>query len=232
MLQRENVMIVGETQPFADRYTAGMSLTSHVADYIAQQTFADIVVLGLPKGGMAVAAPIAEGINRPLDFVITRKLVAPHQPQLVIGAVTERGRAFLNKPVIDALGVSDEYIQNSIKEVRLEIEASTAAYRCIVPAVNLVGKTVIVADDNVITGSTMFATLRGLWAERPKNIILAIPVAPRETLMALGDFADHVIALQAPRGSFTCMADYYEAYDTVTEEDVIELLKDYVAIVS
>ncbi len=232
MLQRENVLIVGEKQPFVNRQTAGASLASHVADHIAQLNLEDVIVLGLPRGGMVVASPIAQALGRPLDFVITRKLLAPHQPQLAIGAVTERGRAFLNKPVIDALGVTDDYIQTAIEDERLEIKASTAAYRAIIPATNLAGKTIIVADDNVITGSTMFATLRGLWAERPNNIILAIPVGPRDTLMALGDFADFVIALRAPTQSFTSMKDYYETYNEVTESDVINILQNFVAVAS
>lgn len=232
MLQRENVLIVGEKERFADRHAAGYMLAPYVADQIAHYHVPpeEVVVFGLPRGGMAVAAPIAEALGKPLDFVVTRKLHAPHQRNLVIGAVTERGRAFLNKPVIDALRIPDSFVQEEITREQYAINNSVAAYRQILPASELAGKTVIVADDNVITGSTMFATLRGLWAERPNRIILALPVAPRETLMALGDFADFIIALRAPTGTFNSMKDYFESYDELTEQDVRGMLQELVLL--
>jgi putative phosphoribosyl transferase len=229
MLQRENVRIVGYDGRFPSRHAAGEALATAVSTYLQSHTFGEIVVLGLPRGGIVVAAPIAQALGVPLDFVVTRKLLAPNQPQLAIGAITDPGRAFLNKPVIEALGISEVYIQEEIEREKGEIRMATAAYRSVLPSTSLVGKTVIVADDNVVTGSTMFATLRGLWAERPNNIILAIPIAPRDTLMALGDFADYVITLQAPTRSFSSMVDYYDAYDTVHEQDVVNILQQFVA---
>jgi putative phosphoribosyl transferase len=229
MLQRENVRIVGYDGRFPSRHAAGEALATAVATYLQSHTFGEIVVLGLPRGGIVVAAPIAQALGVPLDFVVTRKLLAPNQPQLAIGAITDPGRAFLNKPVIEALGISEVYIQEEIEREKGEIRMATAAYRSVLPSTSLVGKTVIVADDNVVTGSTMFATLRGLWAERPNNIILAIPIAPRDTLMALGDSADYVITLQAPTRSFSSMVDYYDTYDTVHEQDVVNILQQFVA---
>jgi putative phosphoribosyl transferase len=232
MLKRENVQIIGEKERFADRQTAGQLLVPYVQQKLAEyETLPDeVVVLGLPRGGMAVAAPIAEALGHQLDFVVTRKLHAPHQRNLVIGALTERGRAFLNKPVIDALSISDMFVQEEIAREQMALNSSVAAYRRIVPASDLAGKTVVVADDNVITGSTMFATLRGLWAERPQRIILALPVAPRDTLMALGDFADFIIALRAPMGTFSSMRDYFEAYEELTEEDVQAMLQEVMVL--
>lgn len=232
MLQRENVRIVGHHERFANRHATGQLLAPHVAQYIQQHQFSEIVVLGLPKGGIVVAAPIAQALGVPLDFVVTRKLLAPHQPQLAIGAITDPGRAFLNKPVIDALSISEAYIQEEIEREKQAIATATAAYRSVLPSTSLAGKTIIVADDNVVTGSTMFATLRGLWAERPNNIILALPIAPRDTLMALGDFADYAIALQAPARSFTHMQDYYEEFAEVTEQDVVNILHQFVTTIA
>ena len=229
MLQRENVRIVGYDGRFPSRHCAGESLAVAVASYLQNQPTAEVVVLGLPRGGIVVAAPIARALGVPLDFVVTRKLLAPNQPQLAIGAITDPGRAFLNKPVIEAMGISEAHIRQEIEHAKGEIRTATAAYRSVLPSTSLVGKTVIVADDNVVTGSTMFATLRGLWAERPNNIILAIPIAPRDTLMALGDFADYVITLQAPARSFTSMVDYYDEYHPVTDDDVVAILHQFVS---
>lgn len=227
MLRRENVYIVGDKARFANRQAAGERLAYFVSEHVREQKLENVVVLGLPKGGIVVAAPIAQTLGVPLDFVITRKLLSPHQTQLAIGAVTERGRAFLNKPIIEALSIGEEYIQKEIEHEQEEIKRFTAAYRSVMPATELTGKTVIVADDNVITGSTMFATLRGLWAERPNHIILALPVAPRDTLMSLGDFADYCIALRAPAESFTSMKDYFEEFPEVTDKDVTQILQTH-----
>lgn len=231
MLQRENVLIVGDKQRFANRQAAGALLAPHVKNRLCDVDMTDVVVLGLPRGGMVVAAPIAHELGVRLDFVITRRLLAPNQPALAIGAVTERGRVFLNKPVIDALGVTQSYIDAAIEAEQQEIQASTAVYRSIVPPVDLAGKVVVLVDDNVVTGSTMFATLRGLWAERPNRIILAIPIAPRDTLMALGDFADCIIALRAPADSFTKMDDYYDEFGQTTEEEVVNLFQAFETVV-
>ncbi len=230
MLRRENVLITGYQNLFHDRGAAGQALVGPVKNFLMERSWLDedVVVLGLPRGGVLVAAPLAERLGRPFDFVVTRKLRSPRQQDLVIGAVTERGRVFLNRPVIDALGISEELIQTEIEKEQLEIKSSVASYRSVLAATDLAGKTVIVADDNVITGSTMFATLRGLWAERPRNIVLAVPVAPRDTIMALSEFADYVIALKAPANGFTCMKDYYEIYSEVTEVDVLRTLKESV----
>ncbi|MDA0242793.1 MAG: phosphoribosyltransferase family protein [Chloroflexi bacterium] len=226
---RPNVHIINHAGRFASRRVAGEILATHVAAHVRAHNLENIVVLGLPKGGIVVAAPIAHALGVPLDFVVTRKLFAPHQPQLAIGAITDPGRAFLNKPVIDALGITDAYIEEEIEREKQEIQMATAAYRSVLPSTSLVGKTVIVADDNVITGSTMFATLRGLWAERPNNIVLAIPIAPRDTLISLSEFADSMIALQAPANSFSSMVDYYDEYEPVTDQDVMAILHQFVA---
>lgn len=231
MLRRENVLITGYSDPFKDRLSAGRGLVDPVRNCLHKKGWLNdgIVVLGLPRGGVMVAAPVAEELEVPLDFVVTRKLRSQNQNDLVIGAVTERGRVFLNKPVIDALSISNETIQAEIDLEKEEIRRSVAAYRSVLPANDLAGKTVVIVDDNVVTGSTMFATLRGVWAERPNNIVLAVPVAPRGTIMALSEFADYVIALKAPADNFTSMKDYYTRYNPLEEEDVVSVLKTYVA---
>jgi putative phosphoribosyl transferase len=230
MLRRENVLITNYSEPFDGRTSAGYALVDAIQSCLQKKDLVneDLVVLGVPRGGIMVAAPVAEKLSLPLDFVVTRKLRIQNHDDLVIGAVTERGRVFLNKPVIDALDISSELIQQEINREKEEIHLSVAAYRSVLPANELAGKTIIIVDDNVITGSTMFATLRGLWAERPNNIILAVPIAPRNTIMALSEFADFVVALKAPAENFTCMGDYYLNYDEVQENDVVSVLKSFV----
>lgn len=229
MLRRENVLITGYPDMFEDRESAGRALVKPIRTCLQKKGWADnqIIVLGLPRGGVMVAAPVADALQVPLDLIVTRKLRSQNRKDLVIGAVTERGRVFLNKPVINALAISNEAIQAEINVEKEEINKSVAAYRHVLPANELAGKTIVIVDDNVITGSTMFATLRGVWAERPANIVLAVPVAPRNTIMALSEFADYVIALKAPTENFTGMGDYFDSYEPVEEEKVVAVLNQF-----
>lgn len=230
MLRRENVLITGYPETFEDRESAGLALVKPIRTILQKKGWFDeqIIVLGLPRGGVMVAAPVADALQVPLDLIVTRKLRSQNRKDLVIGAVTERGRVFLNKPVINALAISKEAIDEEINREKKEINSSVASYRTVLPANDLAGKTIVIVDDNVITGSTMFATLRGVWAERPANIVLAVPVAPRETIMALSEFADYVVALKAPTENFTTMGAYYDRYEQVEEEDVVAVIKRFV----
>lgn len=230
MRYRNNVFICNRPIPFENRVTVGQALGDVVAQHVENKGIEEPVVLGLPRGGMVVAAQVSERLLAPMNFMVTRKLHAPFRRDLVIGAVTESGRSFLNKPVIDALNVSDEYIQSEIAREQSEIQASTAAYRSILPALDIHGRNVILVDDNVITGSTMFASLRALWAEHPKNVIVAAPVASRDVLLALSEFADNVLALHATSKPIENMEHFYEEFGTVTDDQVIDLLHSLVTV--
>ena len=233
MIRRENIHITGTTEIFPDRATAGKRLTHHIQSLLntseEPHTSSNTVVLGVPRGGVIVAAEVAQALNLPLDLVVTRKLRAPNQENLVIGAVTERGKVFLNKPVVDALAISDELVQSEINHEHQLIQEAVSAYRTVLPATKLANKTIILIDDNVMTGATMFATLRGLWAERPQQIILAVPVGPNETLSVLSNFADHIITLKALPGPFGHMSDHYDDTSGAEKEDVLALLQTVVA---
>lgn len=215
---------------FEDRIHAGDLLAPKLVDLLERKPeLSNAVVMGVPRGGVVVAAQVARQLNLPLDIMVTGKVLAPGQSDIVIGAVTERGRVFINRPLVTALGLADDVVQAEVARVKEEIQSTAADYRTAIPRSTLSDKTVIIIDDNVVTGATMFATLRGLWAERPTSIVLALPVAPASTLAALADFADEVIALYAPSSLEGGIEAYYSNIENVTKDKVFEILQCTVA---
>lgn len=225
-LPKQNLSVNQSTMSFENRIHAGDLLAPLLADLIERKPELGYgIVVGVPRGGVVVAAQVAKHLQMPLDIMVTGKILAPGRSDIVIGAVTERGRVFINRPLVTALGLDEDTVQAEVERVKADIKSTAADYRTIVPHSKLAEKTVIIIDDNVVTGATMFATLRGLWAERPASIVLALPVAPAATLAALADFADDVIALQAPESLDCGIEAYYSNMEDVSKERVLSILK-------
>ncbi|MFT5193207.1 MAG: putative phosphoribosyl transferase [Cellvibrionaceae bacterium] len=225
-LPKQNLSVDQSAIVFENRIHAGDLLAPLLADLLARKPeLSHAVVVGVPRGGVAVAAQVAHHLDLPLDIMVTGKILAPGRKDIVIGAVTERGRVFINRPLVTALGLDETAIQAEVEAVKKSIKSTTEDYRSIIPHSKLTDKTVIIIDDNVVTGATMFATLRGLWAERPTSIVLAIPVAPASTLAALADFADEVIALQAPESLDCGIEAFYSNMQDISKEHVLEILQ-------
>jgi predicted phosphoribosyltransferase len=207
---------------YDDRREAGRLL----AEALAEHRFADPVVLGLPRGGVVVAAEVARRLGAPLDIVLVRKLGAPFQPELAIGAVIDGAepQVVLNEDVVQATFASADYIkQETARQVEV-IEARRKLWLADRPRVPIAGKTAIVVDDGIATGATMRASLRGLKRQQPKAMVVATPVAAKETVEVLKLEADEVICLQAPY-SLGAIGFFYRDFRQVTDDEVTEILR-------
>lgn len=203
---------------FADRWEAGERLGLAVSEVAGD----DAIVLGIPRGGVEVAAAVSESIGAPLDVVVPRKVGAPGNPELGLGAVAE-GVEVLDHRLIELLGVGEAYLRAEIGAQREEIRRRTALYRGLRPPVAIQGKTVVVVDDGVATGGTAVAALRWARANGAGRVILAVPVAPPEAVRRLRDEADEVVALMTPE-PFQAVGQWYGRFSQITDEQVIALL--------
>jgi putative phosphoribosyl transferase len=207
---------------FADRADAGRHLAGRLMHLKDERP----VVLGLPRGGVVVAAEVARALEAPLDVLVVRKIGAPHQPELALGAVSDAAgmRLVLNEPLIRAVGVDRNYIERATREQYEEVLRRLAMYRGDRPAVPIDGRSVIVVDDGIATGATVQAALRALAQASPKKRVLAVPVAPPEALRELAADVDEIVVVEAPP-SFRAVGQYYQHFDQTTDDEVIELLR-------
>ena len=212
--------IVGKITPFLDRHEAGRFL----AQALRGQAGDDLLVLGTPRGGVMVGAAVARELAAELDVVIARKLSAPDNPELAIGAVLEGGEAYLNRSLISALGADEEYVADETERQLERIRERAEAYRAVRKIAPREGRNVVVVDDGVATGATMIATLNGLRAAKPARLRCAIPVGPQETLEELDALADEVVCLAAPE-YFQAVGQFYERFDQVEDGEVIRILR-------
>jgi putative phosphoribosyl transferase len=206
---------------FADRAEAGALL----AEEVARLGLADPLVLALPRGGVPVAAAIAWRLNAPLDVVLVRKLGAPGEPELAIGAVADGGApvTVLNDRSVAALGVEPAYIEAETARELSVIEERRRAYAGLRPNASPAGRAAIVVDDGVATGMTMQVALRSVRSLRPGRLVAAMPVASEDALALLRNEADDVVCLSAPR-RFLSVGSFYRSFEQVIEEDVARLL--------
>lgn len=203
---------------FADRRDAGEQLAASLTHLAGE----DVVVLGIPRGGVEVAAIVAGALGAPLDVVIPRKIGAPGNPELGLGAVAGDVEV-LDDRLIRLLGVSDEYLRGEIDTQREEIARRSAAYRGDRPEVPLEGKLAVVVDDGVATGGTAAAAVRWARARGASRVILAVPVAPAEAVWRLSKEADEVRVLAQPE-PFYAVGQWYRDFPQVEDQRVIELL--------
>lgn len=211
---------------FADRNEAGRLL----AEQLAEMNLYAPLVLALPRGGVPVAAQIARRLEAPLDVAFVRKLGAPGESELAIGAVSDGDapEVVLNARLVEELGVSAEFISAAVARELAAIEQRRRDYAEVRPDVEPSGRPVIVVDDGIATGMTMQAALRGLRRRNPARLIVAVPVASRDALAMLRQEADDVVYLSAPR-RFGSVGSFFRAFDQVSDADVTTLLKDAAA---
>ena len=208
--------------PFRDRMEAGRRLGRRLLD----EELADPVVIGLPRGGVVVAAEVARVLGAPLDVVVVRKLGAPGRPELGVGAISEGGIRVLNEHLIDLLNVTGPELAEIEARETGELKRRVHAYRGERDPVPVAGRTAVVVDDGLATGATARAALRALRARKPARLILAVPVSARETAGALLEEADEVIALELPAG-FGAVGQWYQDFHQTEDEEVIRLLAKF-----
>lgn len=215
-------MLFGDDAPlFADRREAGQQLGErlkelHLAD--------DVIVLALPRGGVPVGYEVARALQVPLDVFVTRKIGAPENPEFAIGAVASDGTLILDEEIVEQLGIPNDYVVSETEHQLMEIERRMAVYRGDRPAPRIEGRTVILVDDGVATGSTVRASLQALRKRNPGRLILAVPVGPPQTIEELRPLADEVVVLATP-APFWAVGRFYQSFQQTTDEQVVELLE-------
>lgn len=204
---------------FGDRTEAGVQL----GDRLAAEVEPDTIVLGIPRGGVLVAREVALRLGAPLDVIVPRKLGAPANPELAIGAVGPDGTTVLDDRLVRMLGVSEEYVARETLRQLEEIRRRVETYRAGREPLELAGKVCIVVDDGIATGSTAHAAVQSCKGMGAKRVVLAVPVAPPETVERLSGIADEVVALATPE-PFHAVGQWYRRFPQLSDDEVMEAL--------
>lgn len=201
---------------FDDRRDAGRALLAA----LRAEPMEDPIVLALPRGGLPVAGEVARGLGAPLDVLVVRKLGAPWQPELAVGAIASGGVRILNDDLIDRIpGLTAEALEDAIAREDRELERREQAYRGERPFPDLEGRTVLIVDDGLATGATMRAAVAAVRELRPSRIVVAVPVGSPEAVRALAREADRVVCLEAPDG-FRAVGQFYADFGQTTDDEV------------
>ena len=206
---------------FHDRVDAGRQLAGKLARYADRE---DVLVLGIPRGGVPVAFEIARAIQAPLDVLLVRKLGVPGQRELAMGAIASGGARILNRRLIARLGVTEGQLEETIADQEAELQRREELYRGARPGIPVQGRTVILVDDGIATGSSMLAGIEALRALRPQKIVVAVPVAPTHADADFGGVADEFICLDQPE-EFYGIGQFYHDFSQVDDSEVRALLE-------
>jgi predicted phosphoribosyltransferase len=206
---------------FLNRDDAGHQLAQELKKLILK----DPLVLAIPRGGVVVGAVLARELGAELDVVLSRKLRAPTQPELAIGAISEDGQVYLNHQAEEVPDATEEYLARERQHQLDEIARRQKLFRAVRPRARVEGRSVILTDDGIATGSTMIAALPVIRSQNPYELIVAVPVGPPERLRTIRSHCDRVVSLFAPR-RFWAIGQFYEDFEQVDDERVVELLAE------
>jgi putative phosphoribosyl transferase len=212
---------MGESAVFTDRTEAGQALAERLGKYDKRT---DVIVLGIPRGGVPVALEVAAALHAPLDVFVVRKLGVPGQEELAFGAIASGGVRVFNAEVVEALGISERDMEVTTAEERKELERRERAYRGTKLPLNVAGRTVILVDDGIATGSSMRAAIAALRQLKPARLIVAVPVAPVSTCHRLRTEVDELVCVYMPE-SFAAIGQFYEDFLPVGDEAVADCLR-------
>lgn len=204
---------------FRDREDAGKRLAEELKDLAHE----DVVVLGLPRGGVPVAFEVARALGAPLDVIVVSKLGVPFQPEFAVGAVGEGGVRIVNSEVLRAAQIDEAELEAVERRERAELERRIRRFRGDRARVSLVGRVAVVIDDGIATGSTARAACQVARAQGAARVVLAVPVAPRRSIADLAGVADEVVCLEAPE-YFLALGEWYRDFSQISDEQVVELL--------
>jgi predicted phosphoribosyltransferase len=205
---------------YADRREAGRALADRLLDYAGRD---DVVVLGLPRGGIPVAYEVARALNAPLDVFVVRKLGLPGHPEYAIGAIASGGIRVLNDDAVRQLRVPPSALDAVAHAEQMELERRERAYRGTRPALAVEGRIIILVDDGLATGSTMRAAVLAIRRRLPSQIVVAVPVGARDTCRTMNEVADEVICARMPE-PFNAVGLWYQNFDQTSDDEVRQLL--------
>ena len=206
---------------FKDREDAGRQLANRLSAYANRN---DVIVLGIPRGGVPVAFEIAQALNVPMDIFLSRKLGVPGKEELAFGAIAAGDGRFLDREVIRAMGISERQIERITEKVKETLNQRAELYRGDRALVHIEDRTVILVDDGIATGASIYAAINALQQMKPANLVVAVPVAPPATCTWLRTVVDQLICLREPE-QFYAVGQFYERFSQVADEDVIDLLQ-------
>ncbi len=205
---------------FTNRRDAGEKLVPELVKY---RNDPNAVVIGLPRGGVVTAFEVARGLHLPLDVVCPRKVGAPFNPELAIGAITETGEGVFQHDLIAHLGISQKYIEEEVEKEKKVAQRRLALFRKNRPKVSLKGKTVIIVDDGLATGATMQAAIKSVKKEMAEKIVVAVPVSPPDIYEKIQEEVDEIVVLDTP-ALFAAVGQFYVDFAGTEDEEVVELL--------
>jgi predicted phosphoribosyltransferase len=210
-----------DIQPFENRQTAGAELATRLNAYKDRK---DVIVLGLPRGGVPVAYEIATALGAPLDVFLVRKLGVPGHPELAMGAIASGGVRVLNDEVIGWYGLPQSAIDQVASAEQVELTRREGEYRRGQPPLDARGRTVILVDDGLATGSTMKAAVQAVRKLGPDRVVVAVPVGAPDTCRAFAHIADEVVCARMPE-PFSAVGLWYRDFDQTTDDEVRDLLE-------
>ena len=210
-------------ESFEDRAEAGRRLGRRLREEYGGRP--DLLVLGLPRGGVPVAREVARALDAPLDVLVVRKLGVPSQPELAFGAIAGGGERYVDRDMVRRLGLSEEQIEEVTAREREELRRREDEYRGGRREVRVEGRTVLVVDDGVATGATLQAALRVLREADAGRIVVAVPVAPSDSLEKLAEEADEVVCLRTPE-PFFAISPHYRSFPQTSDDEVRRLLRE------
>jgi predicted phosphoribosyltransferase len=216
-------IISRSARPFPDRKEAGRLLGESLKNLAWSKE--NPVVLGILRGGIIVAREVARILESQLDIILSRKISAPLNPELALGAISENGDSFLNEEIVGRTDTPSSYIDEQ-KEGQLQIIKERIEYfRKGFPKIKLTGRQVIVVDDGVATGATMVATIWSVKRENPRKLVVALPVGPEDSLRQLSEEVDSVICLRVPE-LFSAVGQFYSKFEQTGDEEVLQIINE------
>lgn len=204
---------------FKNRQEAGLKLAERLMNYRNQ----DVLVLGIPRGGVIVAAEVARSLQAPLDIIIPRKISAPFNEELAVGAVAPDGTVIFDRQALALFKLQQEDLEEQIAKEIAEIERRSNFYRKKRDKLDCHRKTVILVDDGIATGMTARAALQSLQKQEPAHLVLAVPVASKEAVAELQDYTDNLVCLHLPT-VFYAVGQFYQDFNQTTDEEVLAVL--------
>jgi len=211
---------------YEDRADAGRRIAPGVAAVVAERHERRGVplILGVPRGGVVVADPIARALSGELDLALARKIGAPNNPELAIGAIGETGEPVLDNQLIARLGISADYLESAITQERVELQRRAAKYRGDTVPVSAAGRVVVVVDDGIATGATLQATLNAIRRQDPAVLICAVPVGAPEAVERIASDVDELVCPLRPRW-FRAVGEWYDSFGQTSDADVVAILE-------